>query len=157
MGRTPKPEALHIIEGTYRSDRHGKKQNFKVVKLSPPSTYSGEKKRLWRNIAEVLSGEMQVLTKIDKYSLMMLVDKLYEYVKLQKYINRFGTTFKFTNRDGETYDRIRPQVKLRDRAWADFVKLAGEFGMSPAARMRVRVQSISADDEIDRRRRKDWL
>ena len=157
MGRPAKPKTMHLIEGTFRKDRHDKPTpELEVKRLKAPSSFNAERKKIWKNLVDVLADQMRVLTEADTYTLELLVNKLYEVKLMDRYIKRNGMTFKFKNREGVSYNRVRPEVRLRDQAWEDYVKLSKEFGLSPLSRTKIHIKPSKGVDEIEKRRKKDW-
>jgi P27 family predicted phage terminase small subunit len=157
MGRNKKPTAQHKAEGTYRSDRHETGEPDLVsIRLSSPRSFDPKKRAIWKELNDVLADRMHVLTFADKTALHLLTDRLYEYHYLAGVIGRRGRTYKFTNRQGVSYDIMRPEVKMRDEAWKDCVRLMGKFGLTPADRRNVSVVTRTKLDEIEKRKSKNW-
>jgi P27 family predicted phage terminase small subunit len=157
MGRTRKSKALHLVHRTYRNDRHEKPElSLPVKKLKPPASFNVERKKIWNNLVDILTEQMSILTEADAYNLELLVNKLYEVQLMEKFIKKHGRTFKFTNREGVQYTRVRQEVRIRDKAWEDFLKLSREFGMTPHSRGKINVPTPKGEDSIEKRRRKNW-
>lgn len=64
-GRPPKPTALHILQGTYRKDRHSRDEPIPPPgEVLPPAWLSMEARRLWAEMAPTFIA-MGVLTTAD--------------------------------------------------------------------------------------------
>ena len=151
-GRRPKPMHLHLVQGTTRTDRHkpdGASQPPRTVP-APPSHLSRYAREAWGSFAPLLS-RMGILTPADALALERLCDCYSEIRECQLVIEiAGGPTYETRNVAGERMYRSRPEAaKLADadrrfRAWLI------EFGLTPAARTKVKADGARTADPLDK-------
>lgn len=131
---------------------------MEVKKLAAPRNFSAEKRKIWRELVDVLAGQMHVLTEADRHALLLLVEYLHEFYILRKYLARknVGLTYKFTNREGQEYNRKRVEVDMAQDAYDNAVKLMARFGLTPSDRRNVRAQIESKLDRFKDKKKKSW-
>lgn len=135
-GPPPKPTALKILEG----NRGHQKLNLNEPKPTPgigavPSWMSAEGKRAWKVIVPELE-RLGLLTVIDGLALSAACSAYGEAVECRRYLKKNGRTMKV----GEAgYEQQRPEVSIEQKAWDRFHKFCTEFGLTAAARSRLRI------------------
>jgi P27 family predicted phage terminase small subunit len=107
-----------------------------------PSFLAPLAQRYWTDFAPLLAS-CGLLTQIDAPLLAVFAEtyatwrNASEQARRQPLVRRKG------------YPAINPHFKIATNAANQFVKLAIEFGMSPAARSRIRVQQPQQEDPLD--------
>jgi hypothetical protein len=111
MARPRKPVGLHVIEGTYRKDRHGLPTPSWLAEPlgAPPADWLPAAKALWHELAALVPAG--VATKHDRVTFELLV-RMLAMVR-------------------EAPDALSPAMAAQIRA------SAGAFGMSPADRAKL--------------------
>lgn len=121
------PAAIHEARGTFRPDRHAK-SGLPVVIPAMPRGLSKEGKSVWRSLTRKLEAA-GLVANVDELSLRLLVDSVCLYDQAAREIDGKLTV---TTDKGNVIQN--PAVGVRNRAWAQIVKLGQLFGMSPSAR-----------------------
>lgn len=140
-GRKPKPTALKAITGTARVSRlNPVEPELPPSRPGPPDFLSDEAKAEWDRIIEGLY-RAGIMTFIDVASLAAYAQAYGRWVQAEKALK------KFADRDPATYGIMmkttsgnaiqNPLVGSANKAMADMVRYAAEFGMTPASRTRV--------------------
>lgn len=146
QGRKPKPTALKLLAGN-----PGKRAiNKDEPKLRPaipscPRELSLRVKREWRKLAVQLY-EAGVLTEIDRIALAGLVTSYVRWIEAQEGLIKTGLLVK----GPLGMPRQNPLIRIVIEAQAEYVRLLGEFGMTPSSRSRLRVEKPAEPDEFAR-------
>ena len=90
----------------------------------------------WRDLAPVLV-QADLLTVIDDGTLELFCVAYAEYRHCQLKITEEGRTYISRSRGGGTMRRLQPEVGYMDAMMKQMRALAGELGLSPAARKRI--------------------
>lgn len=150
-GRPSKPSALHRLEGTVQPCRMNPNEPTPTVRIPdvPLKALSGTPdsglehlsptaQRLWGTFADILYN-MGVLTEADGPVLTELVETFAEVVDARKILRDLpdGMYYTSENRNKELCIKIHPAAKVVADASRRFSNLATQFGLTPAARMRV--------------------
>jgi P27 family predicted phage terminase small subunit len=116
-----------------------------TAEVKPPSWLSPTAKAAWRKMAKVLTS-VHVLTEADLPAFELLCDSYGKYVEANKEIAQTGGEVVVTS-----YGVGRnPWATQRDRAFAQFEKLAAQFGITPSARARVKsAVDLTQEDEME--------
>lgn len=132
-GRPPKSTEQHLIDGTYRPDRHAKRVDSKVApaSLPVPGDLGDEAAELWKRIVSSLPKE--ILTNLDKDSLRVYCETWQIYLKIQPLFNA---------------DPTDKELRI---TWASLVdkldKLGRQFGWSPQTRASLQMPTKNDEDE----------
>jgi P27 family predicted phage terminase small subunit len=140
-GRKPKPTHLRLVTGN-PGKRALPKAEAKVVPAlpSPPPHLSDEAKVEWGRISEDLF-KVGLLSGIDRAALAAYCQAYGRWVQAEKSLAEMakrdlltaGLLIKTTN--GNAIQN--PLVGIANKAAADMVRYAAEFGMTPSARSRI--------------------
>lgn len=126
MGRPRKPVAAHLLDGTYREDRHGN-SFLPGGEPTKPDWLSPEANELWDLIVPQLSG---IATAVDAAELAALCD----WWALYRIARR--TLAEISDRKSRSY--YDAQI-LVGAAWKQFSAIASKFGLTPSDRARLQV------------------
>lgn len=150
-GRKPKPTGLKVIAGTDRADRRNDQEPRLDPEIpDPPPFLSDEAKVEWGRVCDALYSA-GILTKTDRAALAAYCQAFGRWQQaeeaLAKMAERDGVTkgimIKTTN--GNVVQN--PLVGTANKAMADMVRIAAEFGMTPSARSRIKAEG--RDDKAD--------
>ena len=137
-GNKPKPDALKLIQGTYRPDRSNP-----GAPSAPPGTpiapewLSERAGEIFAQLCAVLDG-LSILSPVDEHMISMLASRLEEIEVCTAIIEDSGRVFEKRGEDGKLQMiRARPEVAMRSEALRHAHSLLTEFGLSPATRNRV--------------------
>ena len=125
IGRPPKPTMRHLVEGTYRPDRHGKRGSLPATPAtdaplgSPLASLGDEERAVWLEVA----GLATWLRAPDRLAL-------------------------------ETYVRLKAMERadlagMSGAQLAAMNKLAGALGLNPAERARLQIQEPRVPNDDD--------
>lgn len=123
-----KPVNLHVLQGTYREDRHGSLPLPSTLPKCPVGMSPGARKH-WRRLARLLN-QAGIISQIDGLSLRLLAESVDLYLTATAKITANTLVVKTVNGNAVQ----NPYLPIRNRAWEQIVKLAGNFGLTPADR-----------------------
>ena len=146
-GPKPKPTELKILEGN-PGRRPLNDQAPKPQPVAPPMPRGLPKgaRKFWRDHAPKLES-LGILTEVDGPAFTMLALSYNYGVEAAKAISAEGMTI----RDDRGNPRKHPLFTVFSQASKDFRALAAEFGLTPSARSRLKIEDpvIDHDDEFD--------
>lgn len=137
MGRKPKPDHLKILSGTAQKCRmnpDAPPANTGVA--SCPDWLSDRAAEIFANLSAVLLG-MGIASPDDQHALAMLASRLEEVELMTAVIEDGGRVYETENATGGKMVRARPEVGMRNEAMRHAQSLLAEFGLTPAARLKV--------------------
>lgn len=129
MGRPRKPIELHVIDGTFRADRHGPAP-VDVGEVRPPtkpSDLGGAAGGFWDRLLAVLAG---VVRERDG-------EQLAELCRWWARIQKVGAALDKSQPGSLRYGRLMNQAST---AAATFDRIAKRFGLTPADRASLHVE-----------------
>lgn len=149
-GRKAKPTNLRLIEGN--PGKRGINLNepkAEPVRMAPPQMLCDDATEEWERISEQLYN-MGVLTSADRSALAAYCQCYGRWVKAERAIAKMaeqdtvtrGLMIKTSN--GNAIQN--PLVGVSNRAMADMVRYAAEFGMTPSARTRIDIEKTRDND-----------
>ena len=152
-GRKPKPTAMKVFEGN-PGKRPLNDKEPKPPKGMPlcPAWLEGEAKKEWRRLSRIMS-QMGILSLVDKAAFATYCQAYARYKEAEEYISKHGSTF--TTPSG--YIQQVPQVSIAQTYSKIMIKIASEFGLTPASRSRIvagetngvgKVKEINSMDEL---------
>lgn len=148
-GRKPKPTALKVLEGN-PGKRPLNELEPKPKKQAPscPSWLEPEAKKEWRRMAKTLES-IGILTEIDKASFAGYCQAYARWKEAEEFLSKHGTIFKTPS----GYIQQVPQVSIAQTYLKVMKDFSSEFGLTPAARTRIQVntdKSAESDDPMER-------
>lgn len=140
-GRKPKPTALRLVGGN--AGRRPLNKNEPKPELSqptPPAFLNDDAKVEWGRICETLY-KVGLMTELDRGALAACCQAYGRWAQAERALARMSDKdelnralmIKTSNRNAIQ----NPLVGIANKAAADYVKYAVEFGMTPSARARV--------------------
>ncbi len=130
MGRHRKPIEKHVLDGTYRADRHGVKPDDSASVQSPvkPADLNGPAGQCWDRVVAVLAGIVR-----DRDA-----EQLAELCRWWARIQRVGEVLDKAKPGTLEYGRL---MNAASTAAATFDRLAKRFGLTPADRAQLHVEA----------------
>ena len=138
-GRKRKPVALKKLEGTFRKDR----APANVVELPNDLAPKPE----WAEhdaIASALYDEvslkihsMGISSEVDGLAIALLSDQLSTYLKLRAQVLADGLIVETVSSTGATIQKPHSGLAQMNVAYANIVKMMGEYGLTAASRAKV--------------------
>jgi P27 family predicted phage terminase small subunit len=147
-GRRPRPTHLKVVDGTARKDRTNKREP-RPPKGIPrcPAHLKGRSRDAWKHVAPMLD-KMGVLTVADGPALELLCDAYALYREAKAVVDDCGLSYATTNPAGDPMYRQRPEVATMNDAWKNVLRALTEFGLTPAARSRVKAPAKDESDPL---------
>lgn len=128
-GRPRKPVAALKVNGGFRKDRHGDREHepSSDTPVTCPEWLAGDALDFWNDVVPKLRA-MKILDGADAGSLI-------------------GLCVAWSNwrREQRAYEAEIGKIHRVNSAWATFDRLAGKFGLNPAARIRLATPEESTD------------
>jgi len=152
-GRKPKPVAMHVVEGTYRKDRHGPIPDQgalfprvvkEVVKPPAPKHLKGTSLRIFNETVDALL-ELGILDGSDVGIITLYADARAELSWATYKLRREGKIV--TTAAGGM--KPHPAVSIKNQAAIRAGKFAAELGLTPTARARLQLGGGFGPDDPD--------
>lgn len=149
-GRKPKPTHLKLVTGNpgRRALNETEPQPDPAVPLPPPHLCD-EAKVEWGRVCEHLH-RLKLLSEIDRASLAAYAQAYGRWVQAERALARMAESDQVTKgllvktRNGNAIQN--PLVGTANKAMADMMRYAAEFGMTPSARSRISTDAQVKDD-----------
>ena len=149
VGRKPTPTALKLVKGNPGKRAINKKEPKPKREIpSCPAHLKDAAKVAWGRLS-VMLDRIGVLTEADAYALERACACYAELLELQTLVDRDGLTYSTTSTAGETVIKGNPAVAMLADADRRFKGYLVEFGLTPAARSKVKVDGSEQKDELD--------
>lgn len=157
MGRRHVPTELKLIQGTQRPSRVNRREpKPQKAKPTPPAHLSAIAKTEWLRIAGELFA-LGLLTRVDRAALAAYCQAYGRWVQAERAVAKMaerdmltsGLMIKTTN--GNAIQN--PLVGTANKAMLDMLRIASEFGMTPAARARIEAGPNGTDEQGSKARR----
>ena len=151
QGRKPRPTNLKLIAGTDRADRRNDAEPKPAPALpAPPAFLSDEAKAEWTRTADQLY-QLGILSKIDRAALGAYCQAYGRWEQAERALARMaerdavthGMMIKTTNGNAVQ----NPLLGTANKAMADMMRYAAEFGMTPSARARIKAEPLGEEDD----------
>jgi P27 family predicted phage terminase small subunit len=144
-GPAPTPTSLLKVRGSWRAKKRSGEPTPPVECPPCPDFLKGEAKREWQRLTQTLL-EQKLLTQLDRGLLAAWCEAWAEFLETRKLLDREGYT---TVTDSGTV-LAHPVVWVKNAAVARLLQIAGQFGLSPAARTRIRQVHDGTPKNADR-------
>jgi P27 family predicted phage terminase small subunit len=143
MARKPKPTALKELAGNPGKRRLPNEPTYDNRKPTCPTHLSDEGKAEWKRIVNTLH-ESGVLKWTDRATLAAYCEAYGRWVQAERLVRKSGLLIKTSN------DNViqNPAVGVANKAMADMVRYASEFGMTPASRATLGKDAVKPEDRI---------
>lgn len=132
-GRRPKPTRLKVLTGNpgRRPLNEDEPRPAPVIPECPPEL-GPVAKREWERLAGEL-GELQLLTTLDRAALAAYCNAYGLWIEAIEAIQKYGTMVKSPS----GYPIQSPYVSIANRQAEIMMRIASEFGFTPASRSRI--------------------
>ena len=140
-GPPPLPTHLKVISGNRGKRPINKAEPRPEARIpSPPDELSKEALQEWKRIAPLLLAA-GMITVIDRAALAAYCQSYGRWAQAERGLAAGELVMK-TARGNLVYN---PLVRIANKAMADMVRFAAEFGMTPSGRSQVKVNDAQAD------------
>lgn len=150
-GRKNTPTALKQLKGNPGKRALNDQEPKPDVAIPEcPAHLTGEARKEWNRITRELC-ELGILANIDRAALATYCMAWLDFVYASKMVDEEGEviTSKRLNKDGVEVPGgkyLNPWVGIKTSAMDRVVRIAAEFGMTPASRTRIKVETPSEED-----------
>jgi P27 family predicted phage terminase small subunit len=145
-GRKPKPTHLKLVQGNPgKRALNDQEPPAPPAIPKPPSYLTKEAKREWRSLAPMLKAA-GLLTNLDGNALGLLCSAIARSNEAERELAANGSII--TTPSG--IQRVSPWALIANKASKQVIALCVEFGMTPSARTRVKVDLKPLEDDFDR-------
>ena len=141
-GRKPKPTALKLLEGNPgRRNLSKPAPVFDSDKPSPPPFLNNDALQEWHRLIDILF-ETGVMTETDRAAFAAYCQSYGRWVQAERQIAKLQEKnelngFLIKTKEGNIIQQ--PLVGIANKAKADMVRFAAEFGMTPSSRARIEI------------------
>ncbi len=152
QGRKRKPDALKVLQGTFRKDRSNPNQPKPThgIPKFDPKLLSKNAQKHYKRIAQILD-KMKILTEADVFALEILAQALADYYDAKEKIELEGKTIDYINHRGDRVIKVNPLVSIMNESRRTVINLLSRFGLEPSARA-----SLNIAPEVDDDRENKW-
>jgi len=149
-GRHPKPTALKLLTGNpgKRALPDAEPRPPVAAPVKPPWMTDRIAICAWKELAPLLEG-MKIVTEADRKGLELLCDAYAEWRRARAVVQTEGMTYETENSTGGAVIKPRPEVCIASNAWLRVSRMLQEFGLTPAARARVKVEKPAEVDPME--------
>ncbi|EPR3212970.1 phage terminase small subunit P27 family [Klebsiella pneumoniae] len=145
-GRRPKPTHLKVVTGNPGKRKLNDKEPTPAKEIpSPPAHLTDWGKVVWGRLTVLLDG-MGVLTVADTLALERLCDIYADILQLRDTIAVEGRTYTVQT-EGGFLIKANPAVSMLADADRRFKSYLVEFGLTPAARTKVKVNGETPEED----------
>ncbi len=141
-GPKPKPTALKKLQGNPGKRKLNEQEPQFSGVPSPPAFLSDLAKAEWHRMGPELA-RLGLLKNADMAAFAAYCEAYSDFEKYTKAIKDTGETFETE----KGYVGVHPFVALRNKALEKLKQFAAEFGLTPAARSKVRAPEQHEDDQ----------
>ncbi|MBI6038156.1 phage terminase small subunit P27 family [Clostridium perfringens] len=129
-----------------RQEQEEKLKCLPKDKIRPPTWLSKDGKSIFKKIVKELDA-VDILANIDNYNLAILANSLEKYIECTRKLNCDELTVTHINKRGFETTQKNPLISIQIQ-YADVIKkLGAEFGLSPAARLKIIQEAEEFDEE----------
>lgn len=147
-GRRPKPTVLRLVQGN-PGKRPLNRSEPKPKRKSPirPAHLSEKAKTAWPKVSRILSG-LSVLTVADGLSLEGLCEAYADYLDSREELRKAGSAYyQIATEGGGVMWRAHPALAVRNDADRRLRAWLVEFGLTPAARSKVKMDGDAQESD----------
>lgn len=149
MSGPPKtPSHLRLVRGNPSKRPINKKEPKLPAGVPPvPKHFTKQGKYWFKRIGEELDA-MGVMSSMDAKALELLIEAYTEYRQHCDTLDESGYTYT-TESEGGTLIKAHPAAAMKADAWKRIRAMLGEFGMTPAARSKVTINTPAEEDPFE--------
>lgn len=152
-GRKNKPTGLKELQGNPGKRPLNEKEPKPETAIPDcPDFLKGEARKEWDRIAQELY-DLGILSRIDRAGLAAYCQAWLDFVYASKQVDEEGevlTSVRYNKKGDEILGGkyLNPWVSLKLAAMDRLLRTASEFGMTPASRTRIKVETPTEEDEM---------
>lgn len=138
-------------KGTYRADRaFGDEVEFDILSEEPPPPPILEADGIeeWKRIIPQLQSR-GILNVTDYSMIVAYCLEVQTYREAKMSLKKEGVYQPMTNKGGSEYMAVNPNVQVANKALANFIRIATEFGFTPSSRTRISVSGAKKNSNPD--------
>ena len=144
-GRRPKPSRLKVLTGNPGKRPLNAKEPMPEAKVPDcPPELGPVARREWDRLASEL-GKLKILTALDRSILAAYCNAYGLWTEASEAIQKYGTMVKSPS----GYPQQSPYVSVANRQAEIMMRIASEFGFTPASRSRISTQVKNEPDLLD--------
>ncbi|HDU8570086.1 TPA: phage terminase small subunit P27 family [Morganella morganii] len=149
MSGPPKtPSHLRLVRGNPSKRPVNKKEPKPPSGVPPtPKHFTRQGKYWFKRIGEELDA-MGVMSSMDAKALELLIEAYTEYRQHCDTLDEQGYTYT-TESEGGTLIKAHPVAAMKANAWKRIRAMLGEFGMTPASRSKVTINTPAEEDPFE--------
>lgn len=147
-GRAKTPIGLKIARGTVRPSDRKRTEPSAGGAPSCPSWLSAHAKVVWKRLAPILT-DMKIASRADSESLAMFCDAVSDFREAIIALAKEGKVVK----SATGHPMPHPYVAIKNKAAANIAKFGDRFGLSPAARASLSMETPKVPDELEKLQR----
>ena len=149
MSGPPKtPTHLRLVKGNPSKRAINKNEPKPPSGVPPiPKHFNKQEKYWFKRIGEELDA-MGVMSSMDAKALELLIEAYTEYRQHCDTLDESGYTYT-TESEGGTLIKAHPVAAMKADAWKRIRAMLGEFGMTPAARSKVTINTPAEEDPFE--------
>ena len=149
MSGPPKtPSHLRLVRGNPSKRPINKKAPKPPSRVPPvPKHFTKQGKYWFKRVGAALAA-MGVMSSMDAKALELLIEAYTEYRQHCDTLDKSGYTYT-TKSEGGTLIKAHPVAAMKADAWKRIRAMLGEFGMTPAARSKVTINTPAEEDPFE--------
>ncbi len=154
-GRKPKSTELKLLDGNagQRAINEDAPKPSLAKNTKPFHWLSKPAQQIWRRSVPELIATGQ-LTKVDVDAFAAYCSACATFQQCEEFINKNGMTYESESVNSGVQIKKRPEVAIRSDALKIIRSFASEFGLTPSARTRIKIEQPDKVDELEQHRRK---
>ena len=134
MGRRREPAQSKVIKGNFRGDRHKHGPVVEIQSPPCPTWLPKSAKKYWKDIAPQLVNA-GLIGIVDSAAFIAHCDSVGKFEEVTKKLKKLEDMIDETP---QKYQVQSVLFTIRNKLWDQVMKSASEFGLSPAARSKVK-------------------
>ncbi len=134
MGRRAKPAQVKVIEGNFRKDRHGHGPKVDIKAPVCPTWLPSKAKKYWSEIVPQLE-QAGLIGIVDSAAFAAHCDSFGKFEEVTRKLKKLEDMIDETPQQYQVQSVL---FQIRNKLWDQVLKSASEFGLSPAARSKVK-------------------
>lgn len=139
-GPAPTPTSVLKLRGSWRADVNESEPLPEQGVPDMPDFLSGMSKECWDQLSPILN-EMKVLTKADEVALSMLCKTYSNWRRAEELLDKHGDVYPIRDNEGNIkYLQQSPYVSIARNNLLALKGMLEQFGLTPSARTRIRVE-----------------
>lgn len=145
-GRKPVPTAIKKLNGNPGKRKLNNAEPQYDDKLPTcPKGLTGEARKEWRRIVKLM-GPTGSLHEIDRAALAAYCDAYARWLDAKARVEKSSAVLR-NGESGRFYQN--PYISIANKAIEQMIKIASEFGMTPASRTRIKIQEPPKVDPLE--------